>query len=493
MLRSIREGCRQGRFCEAIGSKQVISVCSQQVHSMRKRPSRTVLLIEDDPEEARTIRAMLNDRRESAFALTPVASLTDAEAYFAEHFVDIVLLDLGLFELYGPEAVGWARRRAPEASFVLLARQDDEPKAIQALREGAQDYLLKEQMEPLRLMGFLEHAMERKMREEAVSRERDLAQSTLSCIADAVISTDVTGKITFLNPVAGKMMGWTLSEAVGRPLTDVFCIVDAASRDTIRNPMAKATVEDLAGSLPLNCVLIHRDGREFFIEDSVAPIHDPEGRVTGAVIVFRDVSAARAQAEYLIHLTEHDPLTGLPNRLLFCDRIGQAIALSHRRQRRAAIMFLDLDGFKQVNDTLGHAAGDEVLRSVAKRLLDCVRAPDTVSRQGGDEFLILLQDLEGPEDACSTAKRVLQAVAEVHVADDRDVRVTASIGVSVYPEDGLDAETLIKNADAAMYLAKRNGRRSFEFFRRKMNASSPREKNLGIDRAGLHSTATDVL
>lgn len=120
-------------------------------------------MIEDDPEEARTIRAMLNDRRESAFALTPVASLTDAEAYFAEHFVDIVLLDLGLFELYGPEAVGWARRRAPEASFVLLARQDDEPKAIQALREGAQDCLLKEQMEPLRLMGFLEHAMERRL------------------------------------------------------------------------------------------------------------------------------------------------------------------------------------------------------------------------------------------------------------------------------------------------------------------------------------------
>ena len=429
-------------------------------------------MIENDPEQARTIRAMLYDRSVYHFALTLVASLLDAETYLAGHLVDIVLLDLELSDLNGPEMVRWARTVAPRASFVLLSNQDDEPKAIQAIHEGAQDYLIKAQIEPYKLMRVLDNAIERKMQEETLTRERDLAQSTLNCIADAVISTDVAGNITFLNPVAGNMMGWTLSDAVGRRLTDVFRIVDATTRKPIRNPMTKATVENLTGKLPLNCVLIHRDGHESFIEDSVAPIHDHEGKVTGAVIVFRDVSAARAQSEYLIHLAEHDSLTGLPNRLLFYDRIGQAIALSRRHQRRAAILFLDLDGFKHINDTLGHAAGDELLNSVAKRLLHCVRTPDTVSRQGGDEFIMLLQDLERPEDASSTAKRVLQAVTEVHLAGNRDVRVTASIGVSICPDDGLDAETLIKNADIAMYQAKKNGRQGFQFFRRDMNVST---------------------
>jgi diguanylate cyclase (GGDEF)-like protein len=172
----------------------------------------------------------------------------------------------------------------------------------------------------------------------------------------------------------------------------------------------------------------------------------------------------------MTHLAEHDSLTGLPNRLLFCDRVGQAISLARRHGGRAAVLFLDLDGFKHINDTLGHAAGDEFLKSVANRLLSCVRAPDTVSRQGGDEFVMLLQDLQKPEDAAATARRLLQAVGEVYPADHRALHVTASIGISVFPEDGLDAETLIKNADSAMYLAKKNGRQSYQFFKRNMDA-----------------------
>jgi diguanylate cyclase (GGDEF)-like protein len=130
---------------------------------------------------------------------------------------------------------------------------------------------------------------------------------------------------------------------------------------------------------------------------------------------------------------------------------------------------LDLDGFKYINDTMGHAAGDEFLKSVAARLLHCVRTPDTVSRQGGDEFVMLLQDVQKPEDAAVTARRVLRAVGEVHLADRRELHVTASIGISVFPDDGLDAETLIKNADFAMYLAKKNGRQSYQFFERDMD------------------------
>jgi diguanylate cyclase (GGDEF)-like protein/PAS domain S-box-containing protein len=441
-----------------------------EVKQMRKNLDKSVLLIEKDPEQTRIIRAMFDDQGGYSFALTHVRCLVDAETYLVGHPVDIVLLGLGLSDPEGLEPVRRARAVAPHAGIVLLSSLSEEPKAIQAIREGAQDYLIKGHIEPHQLMRTLGKAVERKTNEEVLIHEKDRAQSTLDCIADALICTNMAGNITFFNPVAAGMVGWPLMEAAGRHLTEVFHIVDATTRKEILDPMARAASENLTGKLPSNCVLIHRDGHEVFIEDSVAPIHDCEGKVTGAVIVFRDVSEARAQSEQLAHLAEHDLLTGLPNRLLFCDRLGQAISLARRHGRRAAVLFLDLDGFKQINDTLGHAAGDEFLKSVANRLLNCVRAPDTVSRQGGDEFVMLLQDVQKPEDAAATARRTLQAVAEVYLADHSEFHVTASIGVSVFPDDGLDAETLIKNADAAMYQAKKDGRQTYRFFRRNMDA-----------------------
>jgi diguanylate cyclase (GGDEF)-like protein len=172
----------------------------------------------------------------------------------------------------------------------------------------------------------------------------------------------------------------------------------------------------------------------------------------------------------LTHVAQHDFLTGLPNRLLLNDRIKQAIALAPRHKKQVAVLFLDLDGFKHINDSLGHPTGDKLLQSIAKRLGNCVRVSDTVSRQGGDEFVVLLSEAEQWEDAAITARRMLHAVAEVHSIDQHDLHVTTSIGVSVFPDDGLDAETLIKNADTAMYQAKENGRQSCRFFKPEMNA-----------------------
>jgi diguanylate cyclase (GGDEF)-like protein len=217
---------------------------------------------------------------------------------------------------------------------------------------------------------------------------------------------------------------------------------------------------------PLDSVLIRRDGEEIPIEDSVAPIHDREGEAVGAVIVFRDVSMARKMAREMAYSAEHDFLTGLPNRMLLNDRIGQAIALARRHVTKVAILFLDLDGFKHINDSLGHRIGDRLLQSVAKRLVNCVRTSDTVSRQGGDEFVVLLSEVQHSEDVAITAARMLRAVAVAHCVEQHELHITTSIGVSLYPDDGLDPETLIKNADTAMYQAKEKGRQSFQFFER---------------------------
>jgi diguanylate cyclase (GGDEF)-like protein/PAS domain S-box-containing protein len=448
---------------------------------MWKDPDKTALLIENDREQARIIRAMFDDCGPHSFKLTHVECLADAETYLKVHQVDTVLLDLSLSDPEGLEAMRRVRTAAPHVPIVLLTSLDDEPKAMQAIHEGAQDYLIKSQMEPNKLMQALSNAVVRTTNKEVLTNEKERAEDTLECIADAVICTDMSGNITFLNPVAGNLVGWPMRGAVGRRLTEILRIVDATTRKPILDPMARAASENMTGKIPLNSVLVQRDGKEIFIEDSVAPIHNREGAVTGAVIVFRDVSAARAQSAQLTHLVEHDFLTGLPNRSLFCDRVGQAISLARRHRGQAAVLFLDLDGFKQINDSLGHEAGDKLLQSVAKRLLACVRDPDTVSRYGGDEFAVLLQDVHRHQDVLATAGRVLRALGEVHSVDGHQVHVTASIGMSVYPDDGLDAETLIRNADAAMYRAKKNGCQRCEFYNSELNACTFERRFTGED------------
>jgi diguanylate cyclase (GGDEF)-like protein/PAS domain S-box-containing protein len=445
---------------------------------MSKQSIETVLLIEDNFGDARLLREMFNEQGSHDIELTHVECMSDAEKDLAERAVGIVLLDLGLPDVQGLEAVRRAHAAAPHIPLVVLSGLDDESMAVQALQVGAQDYLIKGQIAPRELLRALRYAIERKIIEETLFAEKERVQVTLDCISDAVICTDISGNITFLNLVAEKMTGWSLQETVGRPMAEAFRTVDTTSREPTPNPMERAVEQDRTGHLPLNCILIRRAGFEIHIEDSVGSIHDRQGQLTGAVIVFRDVSVARAMTQQMAYSAQHDFLTGLPNRLLLSDRVSQSIALARRHLCQVAVLFLDLDGFKHINDSLGHSIGDKLLQSIAKRLVDCVCAPDTVSRQGGDEFVVLLQEVQQSEDAAITARRVLQAVAEAHSIDQHDLHVTSSMGVSVYPDDGLDAETLIKNADTAMYQAKENGRQSYQFFRPAMNARAVEQHSI---------------
>ena len=452
---------------------------------MNKKSIKILLLVEDNPGDARLLREMFNEEGSHNAELTHVECMREAEKHLAEAAYDIIVLDLGLPDAQGLEAVRRAHAAAPRVPLVVLTGLDDESLASQTLREGAQDYLIKGQIDTRGLQRALRYAIERKSMEEALFVEKERAQVTLNCIGDAVACTDISGNITFLNLVAEKMTGWSWQEAAGKPMAEVFRILDATSRETTANPMDMAVRQNRTLHLPSNCILIRRDGFETPIEDSAAPIHDREGLATGAVIVFRDVSAARAMAVQMAHSAQHDFLTGLPNRMLLSDRVNQAIFLAWRHMKKVAVLFLDLDGFKHINDSLGHPIGDKLLKSIAKRLVDCVRAPDTVSRQGGDEFVVMLSEMEQPEDAAVAARRILQAVAEAHSIDQHDLHVTTSIGVSVYPDDGLDAETLIQNADTAMYQAKENGRQSYQFFKPAMNVRAVERQSIeeGLRRA----------
>jgi diguanylate cyclase (GGDEF)-like protein/PAS domain S-box-containing protein len=317
-----------------------------------------------------------------------------------------------------------------------------------------------------------------KVMEEALFAEKEWAQVTLNSIGDGVICADTLGNINFLNLEAEKMSRWSSEPAKGRPMAEVFRIVDSTSREVIANPAETAIEQDRTTHLPPNAVLIGRDRSETPIEGSVAPIHDRHGELTGAVIVFRDVSAAQAMSSAMTHSAHHDFLTGLPNRMLFNDRVNQAIGRGMRHGKKVAVLFLDLDGFKHINDSLGHPLGDELLCSIAECLGNCVRQVDTVSRQGGDEFVVLLSEMGKAEDAAITARRILKAVAQTRSIANHDLTITASLGVSVFPDDGLDAETLIKNADTAMYQAKQNGRQSYQFFKPVMNVRAVERQSI---------------
>src|SRR5450755_445146 len=314
--------------------------------------------------------------------------------------------------------------------------------------------------------------------EQALFVENERAQVTLNSIADAVTCTDAFGNINFLNLVAQKMCGWTSEEAAGRSLSEVFRIIDSATRQPVRDPLRMAVKQDKPVGLYVDRVLVRRDGVEYPIESSGAPIRDRAGRIVGMVIVFHDVSAARAMSALMTHSAQHDVVTGLPNRVLLNDRITQAIALARRNENPLAVIFLDLDRFKNINDSLGHATGDNLLQSVSRRLLASVRKSDTVSRQGGDEFVILLSETTNPEDAATSAKKILLSLSGPHSIGGQDLFIDGSIGISVYPGDGEDAETLIKNADTAMYHAKERGRNNFQFFKAEMNLKAVERQSL---------------
>lgn len=307
------------------------------------------------------------------------------------------------------------------------------------------------------------HEMERKF-----SKEKSRTEIALNSINEAVVIVDRQERVDYLNFAAEKLTGWAGEEAIGQSVSTVMQIIDRHSGD-IEQRNNEVVRQEKSLILQGGRFLVRRDGSEVAITESVTAIHDTNGTIEGQVIVFHDLTEAQSMTEKMIHLAQHDFLTNLPNRSLLNDRITQAIALAKRREAKLALLFLDLDNFKHINDSLGHETGDLLLKAVAETLAGCVRSSDTVSRQGGDEFVILVTQSSSDEDAALTAEKILSALTVSYSIGNHDLHVTTSIGISLYPEDGEDAETLIKNADTAMYYAKKKGRNNFQFFKNEMN------------------------
>jgi len=430
---------------------------------------RTLLLIDDDSHHAAVFIGALLNAIDGPFQGEWVTTLSEGIKRLKKKEIWAVFVNLSLPDSHGLETLDKLLLAVPSVPVLTLAGSKDVAVALEALRHGAKDYLLEDQLDRDSVVRAIRNMAERQTAKEMLSAEKERAQMTLNSIGDAVLSTDLEGRVTYLNVVAEKITGWTREEAAGKDVDDVLVIIDGSTREPCLNPLKAALEQNKTVGLTRQCILVRRDGAEFAIEDSAAPIHDQHGVTTGAVIVFHDVSVARAIEVEMSHLAQHDTLTKLPNRTLLQDRLSQAITTAGRNGTRIAVLFVDLDGFKHINDSLGHAIGDRLLQSVAKRLLASVRTSDTVSRIGGDEFVVLLSEVAHAGDAGVKAGKVLAALNAPLEIDQHNLRVTASIGVTTYPEDGQETAMLIKNADLAMYQAKENGRNNYQFFEKDMN------------------------
>ena len=537
-----------------------------------------ILLVEDNPGDARLVEILLLEQAPKDFHFVWTETLAAAIEKLRQQRFDAALLDLSLPDSHGLETLTRLRAVAPMLPIVVLTGHNDDSQAIQAVQQGAQDYMIKGLGSIDLLRRSIRYAIERTATEANLRRSESQFRAVFENAGLGMAMIDKEGRLFSLNPSLIEMMGencqdramldivlcedrtdlaqpmwdllggerdavrselrllpspsrplWvaiTMSLVRGADQTPQFAvalfenigarkaleekqrlatrvlestsegvfITDAEEHIIHVNPsftrMTGFSAEDALGQRP-KILSSGRHGPDFFaamwrsIKASgswqgeiwnrrksgelfaawldISAVRDETGRVSNFVSVFSDITSRKETEEKLTHRAHHDPLTGLPNRALFLERLDHAIARAQRNQLLVAVLFLDLDHFKQINDSLGHLAGDALLQQVAERLTHTVRAEDTVARMGGDEFTLILEDITDFRDAAKVAQKILQQFAIPFELAGQPHKVTTSIGIGLYPTDGETVQSLLREADEAMYAAKKQGRDSFRF------------------------------
>jgi diguanylate cyclase (GGDEF)-like protein len=437
-----------------------------------------LLLIEDDAAYAGLIQSGLGDGGGGPFAVEWVRRLSDGLERLREGGIGAIFTDLFLPDSRGVETLDRLLLAAPQVPIVVICSLDDGDIASHSVKRRAIYYTLNRNYDSDRISRSLDNLIHLKSVEESLSIKKNRAQLTFDSMCGSAPATEMPEDAAYLNLVADSVTGWARADAVGRPLAEMFRIINDSPHEIRWNPAEPAIPKDKMASLTADGIPIPWDRYESAIEDLAVSIRDRRGWVAGVVLVFHCVNAARARKLRVSRRLQENFLTDLPNRALVNDRITQAISLARRHSSKCAVLLVDLDHFKNTNNSLGHVVGDKLLQSVGERLLFCVRDSDTVSRQGGDEFVVLLPEVTRAKDAALCAKKILTMLKAPHLIGHHALGVGASIGISIYPDDGADPETLIKNADTAMYQAKEHGRNHYEFFEQEMNTRAVERQSI---------------
>ncbi len=417
-----------------------------------------LLIVEDLPQDAELMALRLEHE---GFELQWRSVDTEADYLAAlEAKPDLVFCDWCLPSFTGQRALELLRERNLDIPFIIVSGRIGEETAIAAMHKGATDYIPKDR--PARLGQAVRRALEerRLQREHAQAREQlRLAERAFQSTAEGIIVTDVEGRILSVNPAFEEITGYRAEEVLGK---NPRLLQSGRQGESFYRDMWATLTE--VGHWRGEIWNRRKDGEIYPQWNTISVVRDRGGQVTHFVGIFSDISHAKSAQEKIDFLAHHDALTGLPNRSLFRERLMHALSRHRRDQAAVALLFIDLDRFKNVNDTLGHPAGDELLVQASRRMRGVIRDSDTLARIGGDELLLLLEDCVGPQDAATVARKLLGVLKAPMTVSGHELVMTASIGISLYPGDGEDADTLIQHADRAMYEAKQQGRNSFQFF-----------------------------
>ena len=426
----------------------------------------TILMVEDDPGDARLIRTLLDRTALKPFQLKAVDRVAKGVELLRQNGkVDVVLLDVSLPDSRAGtlDSLRRIQQAAPDLPLLLLTGIDDEELAVRAVREGAQDYLVKQKVDAGLLGRAIRYAIERKRAEVALRESQERYELAVQGAKDGLWDWDLRQDSIYFSPRWKSMLGFEEGE-IGEDPAEWFDRVHPDDLPAVRLALS----EHLTGRAPAfesEHRMLHASGGYRWVLTRGLAVRNAGGNGDGDA-AYRmagsqsDITARKAAEERLLHDAFHDPLTGLPNRALFMDRLGMAIAHAKRRLSYTfAVLFIDLDRFKNVNDSLGHSVGDELLVAVARRLESCLRPGDTVARLGGDEFTILLDEVTDVEHAVQVAQRMHRELARPFRVQGHEVFVTMSLGITVGAGGDYDRpEDVLRDADTAMYGAKASGK-----------------------------------
>jgi diguanylate cyclase (GGDEF)-like protein/PAS domain S-box-containing protein len=438
-----------------------------------------LLLVDDEPRLLASLHELLRDR---GFQLTTASSGTEAIAHLSRFRFDLVLLDLRLPDIGGHEIMDFMNERGVDADVIVMSGEVGIEAAIGALKRGAYDYLRKpySREELLKTVG---NALEQRRLASANLRIANQLENSekmyrylVDSSPDIIYTLNHEGRFTFVNDRAYQLLGFSRDELIGKHYS---ILVHDEDLERARYVFNERRVDERASrnvEMRLKCRGARSNSGERTFNNTLMTMslnsigmHVPDGEVRkleffGTYGVARDITDRKRAEEVISYQAYHDILTDLPNRILFKDRLGLAVIQAKRKQTELAVMFIDLDRFKLVNDTLGHVKGDELLQQAAVRLKDCLRKGDTIARQGGDEFTIVLPELRDRDDARIIADKFLASLQRPFDLDGHEVHISASIGIAIYPGDGESIDELLRHADIAMYQVKALGKNGHSFY-----------------------------